>query len=130
MKKIILSLGVSDASDACKQFLTEQGFTLFGDIDHQENAGQVGMMLPAARSLIFGKPEAGTRLMQQDICAAFDLPLRLAVVENEADRNTSVLMLPEGRDFASRYALDETHPVLQAIDALIGALIKKLDGEN
>ena len=130
MKKITISLGASETAEACKQFLTEKGFTLFADIDHQQNAGQVGMTMPAARSLIFGKPEAGTRLMQQDICAAFDLPLRIAVVENEADNHATVLMVPEGRDFASRYALEESHPVLQAIDALLIALTEKLNAKG
>jgi uncharacterized protein (DUF302 family) len=129
MKKITLSLGVADASDACKQFLESKGFSVFCEIDHQRNAEQVGMKMPAARTLIFGKPEAGTKLMQQDIHVAFDLPLRLALVENESDRPTAVLMVPEGRDFASGYALDETHPVLQAIDALFGAMTEKLNTE-
>ena len=87
------------------------------------------MMMPAARTLIFGNPEAGTQLMQQDICAAFDLPLRIAVVESENDRHTAVLMVPEARDIMSSYALDETHPVLDAIDVLFAAMTEKLNAE-
>jgi uncharacterized protein (DUF302 family) len=129
MKKIILTRNVADATDACKQFLMAKGFSIFCDIDHQHNAVQVDLTLPAARTLIFGKPEAGTRLMQQDICAAFDLPLRIAVVENVENRRTSVLILPEARDFVSSYALDEMHPVLKAIDALFSAMTEKLNAE-
>jgi uncharacterized protein (DUF302 family) len=130
MKKILLTRGVADAANACKQLLMAKGFSIFCDIDHQRNAAEVDLSMPAARTLIFGKPEAGSQLMQQDIHAAFDLPLRMAVVENENDRHTAVLMISEARDFASSYALDETHPVLQAIDALSAAMAEKINAEE
>ena len=126
MKKIEVSRSVAEAAVICKQLLLNNGFTVFCDIDHQHNAAQVGMTLPAARTLVFGKPEAGTKLMQQDIHTSFDLPLRVAVVEN---KDGALLIHPQAIDFATKYALDETHPVLEAVDSLFGRLADKLNTE-
>jgi len=123
MKQFTLSLSVAESAEACGQFLRNNGFTIFCDIDHQRNASEVGLEMPAARTLIFGKPEAGTKLMQQDIHVSFDLPLRLAIVERDG---SSVLIHPTADDFSSRYNVAENHPVLQAVGALFDALQSRL----
>ena len=123
MKQLTLSLSVSEAAEASKQFLKEKGFVVFCDIDHQRNASEVGLEMPAARTLIFGKPEAGTKLMQQDILASFDLPLRLAIVERDEG---CVLIHPTADDFSSRYAVADNHPVLEAVGGMFDALQSRL----
>ena len=123
MKQFTLPLSVAESTEISAQFLRDSGFTIFCDIDHQHNASQVGLEMPAARSLIFGKPEAGTKLMQQDIRISFDLPLRLAIAEREGG---CVLMYPAAEDFASRYDVAANHPVLQAVGALFDRLQSKL----
>ncbi len=119
MKQFSLPLTVAEAAEACGRFLRDKGFTVFCEIDHQDNAARVDMDLPAARTLIFGKPEAGTRLMQQDIRASFDLPLRLAIVE---EAGGCQLIHPTADDFSGRYGIADDHPVLEAVGALFDAL--------
>jgi len=123
MKQFALSLPVAEVAEVCRQFLKDKGFTMFCEIDHQHNASQVGMAMPAARTLIFGKPEAGTKLMQQDIRISFDLPLRLAIAEVAAG---SVLLHASADDFSNQYNVAENHPVIEAVKALFDALQSEL----
>jgi len=123
MKQFTLPLSVAEAAEACGQFLKDNGFTVFCEIDHQRNATQVGLEMPAARTLIFGKPEAGTKLMQQDIHTSFDLPLRLAIAERGG---SCVLIHLTADDFSSRYDIADNHPVLEAVGGLFDALQSKL----
>ncbi len=122
MKKVKVDLSVAESAERIKQSLQEKGFTLFCDIDHQANANSVDLELPAARALIFGNPLAGTKLMQKDIAASLDLPLRISVVEDGGD-TLVVHMITE--DYCRNYQL-EGHPVLEKIEQLFAALVSEL----
>ena len=81
MKKTKLPLAVEVATEQLKTSLTDKGFHIFAEIDHQANAQGVDLDMGASRVLLFGNPQAGTLLMHKDIFMSLDLPLRLAVVE-------------------------------------------------
>ena len=122
MKEININDSVEVAIDQIKKSLDEKGFTLFCDIDHQENAKTVDLEMPASRTLIFGNPVAGTKLMQEDITASLDLPLRLAVVDKEGQ----TFLIHQGKaDYASNYQLGD-HPVLNKIEGLFATLADEL----
>jgi uncharacterized protein (DUF302 family) len=59
------------------------GLTLFARIDHAANAHDVGMTMPPATVLIYGKAKGGTPVMLGAPLAALDLPLRVLVRERE-----------------------------------------------
>lgn len=122
MKKVKVDLSVAESAERIKQSLQEKGFTLFCDIDHQANARSVDLELPAARALIFGNPLAGTKLMQKDIAASLDLPLRISVVEDGGD---TLVVHMSTEDYCRNYQL-EGHPVLEKIEQLFAALISEL----
>jgi len=122
MKQIPIKSSVAESTEKIKASLHEKGFTLFSDIDHQANAKSVGLEMPASRLLIIGNPVAGTKLMQKDITASFDLPLRIAIVEQE---NQNVLIHQTTEDFATSYQL-ENHPVLEKTEALFNTLAEEL----
>ncbi|MEQ8262821.1 DUF302 domain-containing protein [Pseudohaliea sp.] len=65
--------------DRLERALKNQGFTIFARIDHGAGAERVAMALPASELLIFGKPAAGTVLMQATPAAGIDLPLKYLV---------------------------------------------------
>jgi len=71
--------GVSQTIQNIKEIVTEKGFGVFAIINHKGNAGMVGMEMQEAKVIIFGNPKAGTKLMQEDIHTALDLPLRVLV---------------------------------------------------
>ena len=123
MKQIPLKLSVSESVEHIKKSLKEKGFTLFCDIDHQANAGSVDLDMPASRALIFGNPVAGTRLMQKDITMSLDLPLRLAIVDNNGQ---TILIHQTTEDYSQNYQVDG-HPVLEKIESLFSALVTELN---
>jgi len=122
MKQTITKLSVSETTEQLKKSIDDKGFTLFCDIDHQANARTVDLTMPTARTLIFGNPVAGTKLMQKDLTVSLDLPLRLAVIEKDGH---TVLIHQTTEDFTTHYQL-ENHPVLEKIEALFFSLASEL----
>ncbi|WP_420588862.1 DUF302 domain-containing protein [Bacterioplanoides sp.] len=122
MKTTNLNLSVAEAVAHVRNSLSEKGFTIFAEIDHQANAQGVELELAEARTLIFGNPLAGTKLMQKDITMALDLPIRLALVSNGGQTQ---LLHQTAADYSSQYAV-EGHPVLEKIEELFAALEAEL----
>ncbi len=56
-----------------------------GIVDHQANAQSVDLELPFSSVVIFGNPAVGTPLIEGSLSIALDLPLKMAVVENESE---------------------------------------------
>jgi uncharacterized protein (DUF302 family) len=92
------------------------GLTVFADVDHRENAVEVGLQLRPTRLLIFGDPRGGTALMQAGQTAGIDLPLRVLVWE-DAD-GTVRLGYADPRWIAERHGLGSAaDAAVTAIDA-------------
>ena len=122
MKKVKIALSVADAAEHLTRSLKDKGFKIFCDIDHQENASDVDLELPASRVLIFGNPAAGGKLMQQDLAMSLDLPLRLAIID---DAGQTLLIHQTSDDYCNNYQV-ENHPVLKGIEALFATLASEL----
>lgn len=122
MKQININLSVAEATEHLKKSLQEKGFTLFCDVDHQANAKSVDLDMPESRVLIFGNPVAGTKLMQKDIAMSLDLPLRLAIVDNNGE---TCFIHQTTEDYCKSYQLDN-HPVLDKVESLFAALATEL----
>ena len=122
MKQVPLKLTVAIAAEAIKKSLKEKGFTIFCDVDHQANANSVDLDMPSSRVLIFGNPVAGTKLMQKDIMMSIDLPLRLAIIDNDGQ---TMLIHQTTEDYCENYQV-EGHPVLEKVESLFAALASEL----
>lgn len=59
------------------------GATIFATVDHAGGAANTGMQLSDSRLLIFGNPEIGTPVMQQDMLAGLSLPLDMLVYSDD-----------------------------------------------
>jgi uncharacterized protein (DUF302 family) len=59
--------------------LGRRGITVFARIDHAAGARKAGLKLADEELVIFGDPQAGTRLMQADAAVGYELPLRLLI---------------------------------------------------
>ena len=55
-------------------------------IDHASNAASIDQELPPARVVYFGNPEVGTPLMQANRAVGIELPLRMMVYQDDAER--------------------------------------------
>ncbi len=77
---------VEKTVNVIQNIVTKQGFTVFAIVDHQAGANKVRMKLPPSKEIIFGNPKAGTILMQENMAAGLDLPIRILVFEDSDNR--------------------------------------------
>ncbi len=62
------------------------GFRVFARIDHSRAADRINIRLRPTQLLIFGKPEAGSALLQSDQRMGIDLPVKYLVWHDADDR--------------------------------------------
>ena len=63
-----------------RDLFRERGITEYAVVDHGHDMAAAGQAAYPAWTLVFGNPAAGARLLAQDLAAAVDIPLRLAVI--------------------------------------------------
>ena len=87
---------VKEASDSVEKtmnklenIVSKKGFTVFAIINHQAGANKVRMQLAPSREIIFGNPKMGTLLMQENMQAGLDLPIRILVYQ-DAKKTTKI----------------------------------------
>jgi uncharacterized protein (DUF302 family) len=113
---------VTTTTHAITQKLEIAGVTIFATIDQQAYAKAAGLEMSPLTEILFGNPRAGTALMQADPLSAFDLPLKIIIMQ-QGQGATKVLMLkPE--TFSERYGSAElASKVFGAGAALIEAAL-------
>jgi uncharacterized protein (DUF302 family) len=65
---------------ALREALRSRGITEYAVVDHGHDMAAAGAPGFVAWTLVFGNPAAGAKLLERDLAAAVDIPLRLAVV--------------------------------------------------
>lgn len=73
---------VEQTMDNFEAIIKKKSLVIFARINHKKNAESVNMDMSNAQVLVFGNPNAGTLIMKQDIRAALDLPMRVAVYKS------------------------------------------------
>ena len=66
--------------------IVDHGMSIFARIDHAANARAVGLSMPPATVLIYGKAQGGTPIMLAAPNAALDLPLHVLVRQDPGGR--------------------------------------------
>jgi uncharacterized protein (DUF302 family) len=105
---------VADTVQRLTALLTQRGITIFATIDQHAAAHSVGLELRDTVLVIFGKPAAGTPVMDAVPLAALDLPLKLLVWDDYGLTRVSYL---------TPAALAARH----AIPAALGAPLSVID---
>lgn len=101
--------------------VAERGFTVFARIDHAAAAAEVGMELRPTFLLVFGNPEVGTFLMQDQQRVGLDLPVKVLVWEDADSRVW--LSRSTAASIAERHALgNQSAASIRKIDAVLGAV--------
>ncbi len=59
--------------------------SIVAEIDHSSNAASVNLELPNTKVILFGNPNLGTPLMQENQLAGLDLPQKILVYEQDGD---------------------------------------------
>jgi uncharacterized protein (DUF302 family) len=65
---------------ALRDVLRARGITEYAVVDHGHDMAAAGATAFPAWTLVFGNPAAGAKLLERDLAAAVDIPLRLAVI--------------------------------------------------
>jgi uncharacterized protein (DUF302 family) len=99
--------------------ITARGLTVFCRVDHAAGAREVGLDLPPEEVILFGNPRAGTPLMQTSPAVGYELPLRIAVWQQEDGVR---LAHRDPREFADLFGLEDLRGTLDQIAALLDAL--------
>ncbi|MEN8175755.1 MAG: DUF302 domain-containing protein [Pseudomonadota bacterium] len=81
---------VKTTMDRLESIVRDKGLMVFARVDHAANAASVNLEMPESQLLVFGNPKAGTLIMNEDIRAGLDLPLRV-LVYRDTDGATKIL---------------------------------------
>ena len=100
----ISSFGPKETMDRLAAAVTTRGISIMARIDHAAAAAAVGMELRPTEVLIFGKPRAGTPLMQSVQTVGIDLPLKALVWQDED--GTTRLAYNDPQWLAQRHGVD------------------------
>jgi uncharacterized protein (DUF302 family) len=87
---------------------------VFLDLDQQAEALGVGLEIPKAHLLLFGRPASGTQILLECPEAGIDLPLKVFVWESEHG-GTHV-------SYDSPYYIAERYPLSGAVRSLFGVV--------
>jgi uncharacterized protein (DUF302 family) len=116
---------VAATADRLEKALSGAGFKIFARVDHAAGAKSVDMQLPPTELLIFGKPAAGTKLMESQRTVGIDLPLKYLVWQ-DADGKVMVGW-NDPAWLAKRHGIEDRAPVIEKIQ---GALQKFAKGAS
>ena len=106
--------------------IEKRNISIFAVINHKKNAEDKGMEMNDATVIIFGNPEAGTKLMQEKLSIAIDLPLKL-LVSNEDGK--TMLSYYDPLHLAKEHKLDRNLDVINKVSELINAIVMEAVGK-
>ena len=113
---------VSDTADKLVKIIEGAPPKLFARVDHAAGAKSVDMELADSTLIIFGAPQIGTPIMQQNILAGLDLPIRVLIWDDNGQTKIGYLD-PEA--LKARYSIDGAE---KAFAGMAGAIAKMTDG--
>lgn len=118
MKSLITiqsSYSVKETIDRLSSIVESKGITVFVRIDHSENARKHGLDLRPTELIIFGNPNVGTGIMQDNQTSGIDLPMRALAWQDEA--GSVWLTYNDVKWLADRHNLtSKSNATLQAIE--------------
>lgn len=107
--------------------LEEKQLTVFANFDHQQNAKESAMEMPKSNVIVFGNPKVGTLLMLDNPDIALELPLKIAVVEDNKQKTS--LIFTNVKLLADKYPLKNT-AILEKMQKLIETIIIEASGRE
>ncbi|SDB56955.1 Uncharacterized conserved protein, DUF302 family [Flavobacteriaceae bacterium MAR_2010_188] len=110
----------STYSNLQNAILSNPNLKIVAELDHQKNAESVGLDLRPTRIIIFGNPNLGTPLMQDEQTVGLDLPQKMLVYQDE---NGNVFVAYNDLFYLKeRHMLDSSDEQLQMISNALNNL--------
>jgi uncharacterized protein (DUF302 family) len=114
----------SSVTKELKQIIEKRGLQIFGEISHDTEALKAGEKLSFTRVIIFGNPKVGTKLMQCDQQVGYELPLRILITTNSA--NKTVISFKDPKTYLTKYNLKDCEGVLEKMSGLLHNLTNQV----
>ncbi|TNG00580.1 MAG: DUF302 domain-containing protein [Gammaproteobacteria bacterium] len=119
MIKNISPHSVAETMDKLEAAIKEKGIPIVARVNHAAAAHKADLQLRPTEILIFGNPLLGTPLMQSSQSISLDLPLRIAVWEDESG-TTKIAYHDPGIVTASHGITDKNEIVAKMTTVLEG----------
>lgn len=113
---------VSVTADKLVAIIEKAPPTLFARVDHAAGAKKAGLELGEATMVMFGAPAIGTPIMQENIKAGLDLPIRVLIWDEGGQTKIGYL---DPASLKERYSIEGAE---KAFAGMTGALQKFTDG--
>jgi uncharacterized protein (DUF302 family) len=110
------SCNVDETVYNLKKIIRSRNLSIFALINHSANAKAVDMKLNESMMIIFGNPELGTSLMQQDMRVGLDLPLRILVYKDK--NNQTKIAYRDGSWLVDKHVLNASAKITKLNAAL------------
>lgn len=108
---------VKETIDRLEAIFKSKGMRIFARIDHAAAAKSAGQEVPPTELLIFGTPKIGTPLIQSNIIAGIDLPLK-ALAYREPDGQVYLVYNHPGY-LARRHEITNRNKLVSAISRIL-----------
>ena len=104
------------------------GLSLMAEFDHTTNAAAVDRDLLPTTVLVFGNPDIGTPLLQDNRTVAIDMPQKLLVAEH--DDGTVTVSYNDTDYLAERHGISPDHDTLETIAGALSSLAAAAAGTD
>src|SRR5437588_6981979 len=115
--------GPKETMDRLVAEINAKGMNVFAKIDHSAGAAEVGLTLRPTELIIFGNARGGTPLMQSVQTVGIDLPLKVLVWQDAA--NKTWLSYNEPSWIAQRHGVANAEQVVSKLAAALSAALRK-----
>jgi uncharacterized protein (DUF302 family) len=115
----------AETSRSLLDAIERRGLTVFARIDHAAGARAVGLELADEEVVLFGSPQSGTPLMQDDRRIGIELPLKLLLWREGED---VLLGYNDPRELTETYQVTGHQATLEQMASLLEALATEAAG--
>ena len=123
MTSIRSSFGPKETIDRLEVEIRGKGMEVFARIDHAAGAANVGLTLAPTELIIFGNALGGTPLVQSVQTVGIDLPLKILVWQDTA--NKTWLSYNEPSWIAQRHGVVGTESTIDKLTELLGTITRE-----
>jgi uncharacterized protein (DUF302 family) len=122
------SFGPKETMARLEAEIEAKGMSVFARIDHAEGAAEVGLTLAPTELIIFGSARGGTPLMQSVQTVGIDLPLKMLVWQDSA--NKTWISCNEPSWIARRHGVAGAESTIDKMADLLSAIAREAAGSR
>ena len=124
MIQVPSALSVKETVDRLAKAVEEKGAKVVARIDHAAGAKVAGVDMKPSEVLIFGNPKLGTPVMQGNVRAGLDLPLKMLAYEDTAGKVWLVYLQPAALKARYRIGGKENVEVFNTMTTVLADVAK------